>query len=200
MFIKFAFEDPIVYFLVVFTLISSIVLHELAHGVMAIYEGDDTPRVKGHITLNPIVHMGVVSLCCAFVLGIAWGMMPINPDKFRHARRSKVLVFLAGPMSNLAIALFCCLLMKVTSSAINPVLGVFAFMNLFMGLFNLLPLPGLDGFRALAQIFPRLEAISQHPVTLLFSLFLVGFLASGSFGIDKLIGDLLMEIVNFLST
>ncbi|MDP7006011.1 MAG: hypothetical protein QF718_07365, partial [Phycisphaerales bacterium] len=68
----------------IFWVIASITLHELAHGWAAIWEGDDTPRVTGHMSANPIVHMGLPSLILFLILGIAWGMMPVNPYRFRH--------------------------------------------------------------------------------------------------------------------
>jgi Zn-dependent protease len=181
-FIKLALQDSFFYFIAVFTLIGSIVLHELAHGVVAISQGDDTPHETGHITLNPIVHMGAVSLCCAFVFGAAWGMMPINADNFKHGRLGHAIVALAGPLTNLAIALQCCLYLKKSTyfDSIVQVLVIVALINFLIGFLNLLPLPGLDGFRILSLIFPDLKRISCHPLTFFANLFLLGLLPTFS--------------------
>ncbi|MEB3191115.1 MAG: site-2 protease family protein [Snowella sp.] len=201
MFIKLALENPFIYFLIVFTLIFSIVLHELAHGFAAIYEGDDTPHVTGHITLNPMVHLGAVSLCCAFVFGIVWGLMPLNPDQFRHGRWGHALVALAGPMTNLAIALQCCLYLKKSTypDSIVQVLVIVALINFLIGFVNLLPLPGLDGFCILLLIFPDLKPISYHPLTFFANLFLLGLLTSGAFGLDAAISKVLINLLTYLT-
>ena len=70
----------------VWWVIFSICLHELGHGVAAIWEGDDTPIRTGHMTWNPLVHMGGMSLLIFALVGFAWGLMPVNPGNFRHRR------------------------------------------------------------------------------------------------------------------
>ena len=70
----------------IFWVIASITLHELAHGWAAIFQGDDTPLVTGHMTANPVVHMGIPSIFIFLLLGIAWGAMPINPYKLRNKK------------------------------------------------------------------------------------------------------------------
>jgi hypothetical protein len=83
--------------------IGSIVLHELAHGWAAIRLGDTTPRDLGHMTWNPLVHMGGFSLVVFAVIGIAWGMMPVDPSRLR-GRYGDALVALAGPAMNIVLA------------------------------------------------------------------------------------------------
>ncbi len=84
--------------------IFSICLHELAHGWVAIKLGDDTPRLAGHMTWNPLVHMGPYSLLMFVVIGIAWGAMPINPSRLR-GKYAEAMVALAGPLTNLGLAI-----------------------------------------------------------------------------------------------
>ena len=78
-------QNPMLLCSWVFWVILSICLHELGHGYAAIKCGDDTPRLSGHMTLNPIVHMGVPSLVMFAIVGIAWGMMPVDPSRFRRS-------------------------------------------------------------------------------------------------------------------
>lgn len=103
MFLSTFSTNPVFFLRVVLIVILSISLHELAHGFVALSQGDDTPKRAGHITLNPVVHMGVPSLVFLCLTGMAWGQMPINPYKFR-SQRSHVLVAAAGPFCNLALA------------------------------------------------------------------------------------------------
>lgn len=89
----------------VFWVLLSISLHELAHGWAAIWEGDDTPIVQQRMTLNPFVQMGTTSLIVFAIAGIAWGMMPVNPYRFRHRKYGDAIVSAAGPAMNLLLAL-----------------------------------------------------------------------------------------------
>ena len=88
----------------VFWVIFSICLHELAHGWAAIWQGDRTPRETGHMTMNPMVHMGGASLIVFALVGIAWGLMPTDPSRYRWGRRGRIAVAAAGPLMNLLIA------------------------------------------------------------------------------------------------
>src|SRR5262249_34345086 len=88
----------------VFWMIVSITLHELSHGWVATWQGDDTPRLSGHLTINPVVHMGWMSLVFFALTGMAWGQMPVNPNRFRWGKRGDFLVSLAGPAMNLVLA------------------------------------------------------------------------------------------------
>lgn len=96
--------DPALLVSWVFWVIVSIVLHELAHGWVAIRLGDRTPIETGRMTWNPLVHMGQTSLIVFALVGIAWGMMPVNPSSLR-GRYGDAWVSLAGPAMNLALAL-----------------------------------------------------------------------------------------------
>lgn len=139
--------------------IGSIVLHELAHGWAAIRLGDTTPRDTGHMTWNPLVHMGPWSLAAFAVIGIAWGMMPVDPSRLR-GRYAEALVALAGPAMNIAIGVVCFVLL-VPWVAFAPRLGVAepllsnleiffhlgVWLNIVLALFNLLPVLPLDGGR-----------------------------------------------------
>ena len=89
---------------VVITVIISIVLHELAHGWAAIWQGDDTPRLQGHMTADPMVHMGGMSLLMLVLVGFAFGAMPVNPHNFR-SKYGDALVSAAGPAMNFLLAL-----------------------------------------------------------------------------------------------
>ncbi len=157
----------------IFWILLSITLHELGHGWAAIREGDDTPILLGHMTANPIVHMGVQSLVMFALCGIAWGAMPVNPSRFRHSRKSDMIVSAAGPAMNLLIALACLVLLTAWVRFVPPgeplqrngALFLFTGLsiNLFLIPFNLLPIPPLDGARVLAGFSRKVRALYDHP-------------------------------------
>ena len=154
-------EERFYYFSVVFTLIVSIVLHELAHGWMAIRLGDDTPIRLGHMTGNPLIHMGPISLALVIFMGMGWGMMPIDPTRLR-GRRSESLVAVAGPAMNILLALIGLTIYQAvfhsslgagTPFRFNALhfLWIFGYFNIGLAIFNLAPVPPLDGSRILGD-------------------------------------------------
>ena len=165
MFIESLQTDPVFYVSAVVALILSITLHELAHGWAAIYRGDDTPRYLGHMTPNPITHMGPISFIAVFILGIGWGAMPVNPSRFR-GRYAEAFVAFAGPLMNLLLALIGLTALAIWSNSAPPstltpfqanlreALWYFGYINIALFLFNLAPVPPLDGSRILADFYP----------------------------------------------
>ena len=138
-----------------FWVVAAIVLHELGHGWAAMWEGDTTPRDSGHMTINPIVHMGWFSLVALLIMGIAWGLMPVNPSRFRNGRRGWAIVAAAGPAVNLLLSGLCIVLCALAiryGPQAEPLAGnlrlfliVGGWLNLYLMIFNLLPVPPLDG-------------------------------------------------------
>ncbi len=190
MFFKHLLQNPIYFIQVVTIVIISIVIHELAHGLTALSQGDDTPRTSGHMTLNPLVHMGMESIVFLCVVGIAWGAMPINPTQFRHPRWSNILVAAAGPCSNLLIGTFC-LGVNIIGQRTSTLFGgeflvMAAQINIMLFILNLLPIPPLDGFRVCSEILPGLKkwkvsSIALFGITILFLMPATGeFLSMGA--------------------
>lgn len=153
--------------------IGSIVLHELGHGYAAIWQGDDTPRELGHMNLNPLVHLGTMSLIAFALIGIAWGQMPVRPHNFR-SRHGEALVAAAGPLVNVLLAIVAAggvLLVIVFGSSLpgssvlpDNLLNFFRLgiaLNIALVLFNLLPVPPLDGSRILGDLVPSFNRLWQ---------------------------------------
>lgn len=146
-------------------LIASLCIHEWAHAITAHKLGDDTPDREGRVTLNPVAHMDlfgsvIFPLLCIFVLPggllFGWGK-PVNIDitNFRHRRRDEILTTLAGPGSNLALALFAAIAGGIlfryeprTAELFVQLIGI----NVLLAVFNLIPLPPLDGGRVMRHI------------------------------------------------
>ncbi len=155
--------------------IVSIVLHELSHGWAAMWLGDDTPRVTGHMTWNPMVHMGGFSLLVLVLIGIAWGAMPINPSRIR-GRHGEAIVAAAGPGMNILLALFSCVgcvawvvladkyqVSDPLYTNLSQFFFVGVFLNIALALFNLLPAPPLDGSRIVGSFVPAYERMMNSP-------------------------------------
>jgi Zn-dependent protease len=157
----------------IFWVIFSITLHELAHGWAAIWEGDDTPRVTGHMTVNPVVHMGLPSMIFLLIMSIAWGMMPVNPYKFRHGKWGRILVSFAGPAMNLVIAFVVLTVLgfvieqprafEVSQTDVETFLLTGGFLNLMLFALNMLPVPPLDGSNILANLSNTVASWYSHP-------------------------------------
>ena len=164
LFIQTLVANPMGFFTTVMIVILSVMLHELAHGYMALSQGDDTPRVSGHLTLNPIRLMSWQALIFLCVVGLAWGQMPVNPTRFRWGKLSSILVFMAGPLANLAIGGLLIQLYKFSALlkiAHPELLLLAAQINLILFLLNLLPIPPLDGFQVVCEIIPPLGGLQR---------------------------------------
>ena len=167
----------------IFWVILSITLHELAHGWCAIWQGDQTPRRLGRMTANPVVHMGAMSLLIFLLIGIAWGVMPVDPSRFRWGRKGRIAVAAAGPAMNLLLALVVLTLLAVwlavgpAQSKLYETLAVFLFMggwlNILLCFFNLLPIPPLDGSTILGGLSWRAYQLYQNPQAVMFGMFVL---------------------------
>jgi Zn-dependent protease len=190
MFIEYASTNLPFFISVVVTVILSIILHELAHGLTAVRLGDDTPRELGHLTMNPLVHMPPFAIVTLLLAGIAWGSMPINPSRLR-GRYSEALVAVAGPLTNLVLAAIALTAVGIWQLATpdEPVhqvrntwnfLQVFGTTNLALCAFNLLPVPPLDGSHIAANFSSDYRRFITSPNTqsLAVGLFIAAFLLS----------------------
>ncbi len=144
-------------------LIISMVVHEYAHARMAVTLGDFTPKLMGRLTLDPRAHIDPVGLLMLFLVRFGWAKpVIINPSNFRQPRRDDILVSLAGPLANLLtafLALF--LLVLVSQFGVHLSQGtilvcrLIIIYNINFAIFNLIPLPQLDGSHILKQLLPR---------------------------------------------
>ncbi|WP_348238038.1 site-2 protease family protein [Trichocoleus sp. Lan] len=173
MLIETILTDPILFLRIIILVVASVTLHELAHGIAALSQGDDTPKKSGHMTLNPVIHMGWESIIFLCIAGMAWGQMPINPARFRHKKISNILVSIAGPLLNLGLGILFLLILKLDFSLFSTrilsseFLYLGASINLSLFLFNMLPIPPLDGFHVFSEFFPSLKPLESSPFGLL---------------------------------
>lgn len=167
----------------IFWVIFSITMHELAHGWAALWQGDDTPRRLNRLTANPLVHMGGTSLLVFLIIGIAWGVMPVDPSRFRWGRRGRVVVSAAGPAMNLLLASMA-LTLLIGWLALGPQggnlsrnLAIFLFtggwLNILLAFFNLLPIPPLDGSSILSGLSIRAYRFYARPQAVMLGMFIL---------------------------
>ena len=143
-------------------IVIAMVIHEWAHARVAYALGDFTPKMQGRLTLNPLAHVDPFGLLMLLVAHFGWAKpVQINPYNFSNPKRDDILVSLAGPGANFLIAfitlLFMILMIKFgvpMSDGMKLVLNYIMIININFGIFNLIPLPPLDGSHVLKQILP----------------------------------------------
>ena len=149
----------------------AITCHEVSHGYIADKFGDGTARSLGRLTLNPIKHMDIIGTLMVFIVGIGWAKpVPVNFNNLRHPKRDMIWVAAAGPITNFALAFLSALAMRMLVHAsagipeasalvvfIDPITLMLAFsvyINLLLAIFNLIPVPPLDGGRVAVGLLP----------------------------------------------
>ncbi len=168
--------DIFILILILVIFLFSVVIHEVAHGQVAEYLGDPTARLAGRLTLNPIKHLDLMGsiivpgflILTSMVSGIGvifgWAKpVPINPYNFRDQKYGSAKVAIAGPLANIALAVIFGLLIRFLSPFVSgefyqSLFSVFAYIvwiNLLLAVFNLLPIPPLDGSHILFAFLPR---------------------------------------------
>ena len=143
----------------------AVTFHETAHGYIAYRLGDPTAKNQGRLTLNPIAHLDPIGALMMFVFGFGWAKpVPVNPFYFEGDRtKGMMLVSVAGPLTNLIIS-FAAYFIYVAGSgfAAIPFLSIFlsttVTLNIYLAVFNLIPIPPLDGSKILAGLLPKATA------------------------------------------
>jgi Zn-dependent protease len=201
-------------------LIVAVILHEISHGVVALWFGDTTARDAGRITLNPVPHIDPFGSIILPALGaitgvpvIAWAKpVPVNPARLRNPRRDMLWVGLVGPFTNFLLMAIAAVVARAMYSGLSfterivaypdlplgfRIVFSFALVNLFLGLFNLLPIPPLDGSSLIERVLParwlpRWYQIRPYGFLVLFLLvFMTGF-------VDRLLDPFYREMAEFV--
>lgn len=181
LFITYLFISPQFFFTWLLVVVFSICCHEFMHAWAALKQGDPTAADSGHLTLNPLKQMGMMSLIMLAICGIAWGAVPVRPHQMRH-RHSDALVSFAGPATNLALFVVFGVLFFFSGplgDAADLLFKLGALLNMVLFIFNMLPIPGFDGFSILSSFFPRLREFNSEWMTGIY--FIMFFLIFFSF-------------------
>ncbi len=194
----------------------AIILHEVAHGYVAERFGDPTARLLGRLTLNPLRHLDPIGTLAVFVFGFGWARpVPVNAGNFRRPRRDMIWVALAGPVTNLLLALASAFLLKTLTffegmQLVDPasfaqiakplqlMAGFSLYINVLLGVFNLMPVPPLDGGRILTGVLPEKQAsiINRlEPFGFVLIVFLIFFTRIW----DVVLGPVILSLVTFMA-
>jgi len=155
----------------------AITCHEVSHGFVADRFGDNTARYMGRLTLNPLKHLDIIGTLMVFIIGIGWAKpVPVNFNNLRHPKRDMIWVAAAGPVTNFILAAFSALALrglaavgeKIPDSSmiqmlIDPIALMLAFsiyINLLLAIFNLIPVPPLDGGRVAVGLLPYRQSMA----------------------------------------
>ncbi len=190
----------------------ALTLHELAHGLVAFFLGDPTAKRMGRLTLNPLKHLDLMGTILIFVLHFGWAKpVIVNPNNFKNPKRDMVLVALAGPLTNLILAALFGLGVKLISgsyiigsepSELTIVLYRMLFfgviINVSLAIFNMLPIPPLDGSRLIGAIVPDRYNMQYRKFEKVGTMFLMGILLIGAFSEISIIGKILNTPVEIL--
>jgi Zn-dependent protease len=177
--------EKLLYLLIIFF---SVIVHEIAHGFIALKKGDPTARDAGRLTFNPIPHIDLIGtiilplfLLLTHLPGIAWAKpVPINPYNFNNPKKDMLWVSSAGILSNFGLAIILSVLVRFFHIS-NPFLNYGIIINLLLAFFNLIPIPPLDGSKILAEILPyeaREKYLRMESFGFIIIILLIGFISS----------------------
>ena len=186
-------------------ILTGLILHECAHGFVALKCGDPTAKMRGRLTLNPAKHLDLIGTLCMVFVGVGWAKpVPVNPSNFRNYRRDYILVSLAGIITNFLIFLIC--LFGYVFIIKHPWIGktwwymclflqIMARINIGLAIFNLIPVPPLDGYRVLNQ-FAFKGRLDMNPrTTMIIHYVFLAVCISGVF--SNLLGGAIDGVVGF---
>ncbi len=159
--INYLFSNPIVFVIALIALLVAIDIHEFAHAWIAERLGDPTARLQGRLTLNPFKHLDLAGLLFLLFFGFGWGKpVPFDPFNLKNPRKDSALISIAGPSSNIIMATILSLILRlfiffklkifftIGSFVLVPIIAL----NVILGIFNLLPISPLDGFKIVGGI------------------------------------------------
>ena len=191
-------ESPIAGLVLLASVIFAITIHEAAHAFMAVKLGDDTPKAQGRLTLNPLSHLDPWGTLLIIFAGIGWGKPVVfNQFNLKNIRLDTAIVAIAGPASNFLIATIISFVLKANFfdqfGLIYFILENFVFLNIVLGVFNLIPIEPLDGFKVVSGILPPHLALQWEETKKYGIIVLVFLLLTGS--VEKIV----FPIVNFIT-
>lgn len=191
-------------------LIIALVIHEYAHAKAADVMGDFTPRMTGRLTLNPMAHIDPIGLIMLLVVRFGWAKpVMINARNFRNWRQGELLVAVAGPVANLLVAFISLLAMAVLfklgmfSEGVRLVLSMMVLFNINFAIFNMLPLPPLDGSKVLMVLLPgrlayKLISLERYSFIILIFLMMTPFLTMILIPLQRLVLSIFNLIIGVI--
>ncbi|MCX5870571.1 MAG: site-2 protease family protein [Deltaproteobacteria bacterium] len=205
-------NDSILQFIILAPpLLLALTVHEFAHGYVAFRLGDPTAKVSGRLTLNPLKHLDPLGTIAFFIFRLGWAKpMPVNPAYFKNPQKDMLWVALAGPATNLTLAVISALMVKavvllaqtIPYSALGEAILVplsstliaSVWINLVLCIFNFLPIPPLDGSRILSGILPPDLARSYASIER------YGFILLILLAVTGVLSKLIMPLINLANS
>jgi len=200
------FSSPLVFIIELFCLLVAITIHEFSHAWAADYLGDPTSRLQGRLSFNPLVHIDNIGMIFLLLFGFGWGKpVQFDPYNLKDPRKDAAIISIAGPSSNLILAIILSLLMRlfillqlnfliiIGSIILIPLIK----MNIVLGVFNLLPIHPMDGFKIVGGILPEEKAHEWYQLQkygMIFLILLI-FPINGS----SLLNVIIQPVINFIS-
>ena len=188
-------------------LLIALTVHEYAHARAAVTLGDPTPRFMGRLTLNPIAHLDPLGLLMLWLFKFGWAKpVPINPGHFKNYRQGVLLVSLAGPVSNMLLALVTALIigmlakLQLLSGDWVKVLWMTYSYNIILAIFNLIPIPPLDGSKVLSSLLPGrqgqwFDQLEQYGPFVLMALVYIGVIGVITYPLERGLSYIINTIV-----
>lgn len=186
----FANNDPAALVGVLIALLVGLTFHEFSHAFVADQLGDHRPRALGRVSLNPIHHIDPMGALMVVLVGFGWAKpVPINPAALRPGRRAMALVAAAGPIANVAVAVVAAVVFRLLDALGLPdfvvaAAGYTVLFNFVLAIFNLVPIPPLDGYNVVLPFLPphlawQVQRYAQYGMLILLALILVPYLTRG---------------------
>ena len=206
-------EDPLVFLAIIAALVFTLSVHEFAHAWVALLLGDRTAERMGRLTINPLAHLDPFGFLMILIVGFGYAKpVPFNPYNLRDRRWGPALIAAAGPLSNLLFGAICAFMYGRLFTVLGPnnllilVLWFLGHINFALMLFNLIPLPPLDGSKALLAVIDgpqyaraRLFLETQGPMLLIGLILMDSFLGFGVFGWISNFSDGLFQLIGPVS-
>ena len=180
----------------------SLTVHEYSHGRMALRLGDDTAQRLGRLSFNPLRHLDILGVLFFYFVGFGWAKpVPVDPRNFEHPRRDMMYVAIAGPLSNIALAVGCSFFIRLISPEFSYLFVILAYgiwINVALAIFNMLPMYPLDGASVLKgmvsqKIAERMTNLDRFGAFLILGVFLLDHFAH-----TGILATILMLPINYL--
>ena len=208
MLLRLLFESPLLFVLAAGGLIIALTIHEFAHAFIADKLGDPTPTYQGRVTLNPLAHLDPLGTLAILVVGFGWGKpVQFDPFNLKDPKRDTALIALAGPASNILLAIALAVVYHFLPSStfflgiFAPVLQYIISINVMLAIFNLVPVYPLDGSKIFQALLPAENALAyeqfmQRYGSIVLLMLIVPW--SGSSPVHALISPIISFVVNLL--
>jgi len=161
------FTSPVFFIINIFALLVAITVHEFSHALIADRLGDPTPQLQGRLTLNPLAHLDLYGTMFLLFFGFGWGKpVQFDPYNLHNPRKDAALISLGGPASNFIVAIVSSIILRLLLFFSVPILTTVAtvilpsiiYLNIILGVFNLLPIEPLDGFKIVGGLLSEEKA------------------------------------------